>query len=52
MVWSPPNDVRSLATVTGTEMPATGQEEEGTSLCWIDVVSRDLSEIANWEELV
>ena len=24
----------------------------GTALRWIDVVNRDLSEIANWEELV
>ena len=54
-VWSPPKDARPLATATGAEMPATVQKEQAWRNCiMLDrcCVNRDLSKIANWEELV
>ena len=54
VVRTPAEDARPSATETAAKVQTKWEEEEarGTSLRWVDLISRDLTGMTNWQEVV
>ena len=53
MFRTPAEDARPLATVAAACRPSGKKRRQGgTSLWWVDLISRDLIEMTNWQEVV